>query len=60
MLWAVFLGDPKGLHGGSANNAAVMDVELLGVHCILCSDEEPIASILIVDIFTITVHTARA
>jgi hypothetical protein len=28
--WAVFLGDPDRIYGGSADNAAVMDVELLG------------------------------
>jgi hypothetical protein len=28
--WAVFLGDPDKKYGGSANNAAVTDVELLG------------------------------
>ena len=28
--WAVYLGDPHKMHGGSADNAAVTDVELLG------------------------------
>lgn len=28
--WAVFLGDPYKKHGGSADNAAVADIELLG------------------------------
>ena len=28
--WAVYLGDPGNKYGGSANNAAVTDVELLG------------------------------
>lgn len=28
--WAVFLGDPHKKHGGSADNAAVTDIELLG------------------------------
>ena len=28
--WAVYLGDPQKLYGGSANNAAVTDVEILG------------------------------
>jgi hypothetical protein len=28
--WAVFLGDPDKVYSGSADNAAVMDVELLG------------------------------